>query len=106
MEGYGLKNAAVALSVAHDSHNIIAIGDNDKDMAAAVNEIIRAGGGMTFSRNGVIEETLELPVGGIMSDKDQEYVFEKTEILRKKRVTRACRKKSNLLCACRLCRLR
>lgn len=39
---------------------------------------------MTFSRNGVIEETLELPVGGIMSDKDQEYVFEKTEILRKK----------------------
>lgn len=84
MEGYGLKNAAVALSVAHDSHNIIAIGDNDKDMAAAVNEIIRAGGGMTFSRNGVIEETLELPVGGIMSDKDQEYVFEKTEILRKK----------------------
>lgn len=84
IEGYGLQNSAVALSVAHDSHNIIAIGDNDKDMVCAINEIIRAGGGMTFSRNGKIEETLELPIGGIMSDKDKEYVFEKTEILRRK----------------------
>ena len=84
IEGYGLENAAVALSVAHDSHNIIAIGDNDKDMACAINEIIRAGGGMTFSRNGKIEETLELPIGGIMSDKDKNYVLEKTESLRQK----------------------
>ena len=84
IEGYGLKNAAVALSVAHDSHNIIAIGDNDKDIVCAVNEIIRAGGGMTFSKNGKIEETLELPVGGIMSDRNEEYVYEKTELLRKK----------------------
>lgn len=84
IEGYGLQNSAVALSVAHDSHNIIAIGDNDTDMVCAINEIIRAGGGMTFSRNGKIEETLELPIGGIMSDKDKEYVFEKTEILRRK----------------------
>lgn len=84
IEGYGLNNAAVALSVAHDSHNIIAIGDNDNDMVVAVNEIIRCGGGMTFSSNGRIEETLELPIGGIMSDRDKEYVYEKTEILRKK----------------------
>ena len=84
IEGYGLKNAAVALSVAHDSHNIIAIGDNDKDIVCAVNEIIRAGGGMTFSKNGKIEETLDLPVGGIMSDRNEEYVYEKTELLRKK----------------------
>lgn len=84
IEGYGLKNAAVALSVAHDSHNIIAIGDNDEDIAVAVNEIIRCGGGMTFARNGKTEETLELPVGGIMSDKNKEYVYEKTEALRRK----------------------
>ena len=84
IEGYGLKNAAVALSVAHDSHNIIAIGDNDRDMVSAINEIIRRGGGMTFSENGKIEETLELPIGGIMSDKNEEYVYEKTESLRKK----------------------
>lgn len=84
IEGYGLENAAVALSVAHDSHNIIAIGDNDKDMACAINEIIRTGGGMTFARNGKIEETLELPIGGIMSDKDMNYVLEKTESLRQK----------------------
>ena len=84
MEGYGLKNAAVALSVAHDSHNIISIGDNDEDMVNAVNEIIKRGGGMTISVGGKIQATLELPIGGIMSDKDEEYVYEMNELLCKK----------------------
>lgn len=40
-KGYGIRNGAVASSVSHDSHNIIVIGDNDRDMALAVDEIIR-----------------------------------------------------------------
>ena len=48
-KGYGIRNGAVASSVSHDSHNIIVIGDNDADMAIAVNEIIRTQGGYTGS---------------------------------------------------------
>lgn len=78
IEGYGIKNGAVAISVAHDSHNIIVCGDNDEDMAIAVGEIKRVGGGMTAVHNGKVFDTLELPIAGLMSDKNIEYIAEKT----------------------------
>lgn len=78
LDGYGIKGGAIAISVAHDSHNIIVCGDNDKDMALAVNEIKRVGGGMTAVKGGKVFDTLELPIAGLMSDKDIDYIAEKT----------------------------
>ena len=78
LEGYDIKGGAIAVSVAHDSHNIIVCGDNDEDMAIAVNEIKRVGGGMTAVHNGKVFDTLELPIAGLMSDKEIGYIAEKT----------------------------
>lgn len=62
--------------MSHDSHNIIVIGDNDADMAIAVNEIIRTQGGYTVVENGKVYETLALPIMGLMSDVGFENVNE------------------------------
>lgn len=59
---------AIASSVSHDSHNIIVVGDNDRDMALAVKEMMRTQGGYTLVRDGEIYGTLPLPVMGLMSD--------------------------------------
>jgi len=57
----------MASSVAHDSHNIIAVGTNDRDIVTAINLIVEAEGGMSaVSEDGA--EILKLPVAGIMSD--------------------------------------
>jgi len=68
IKGFGLKKGAFASSVAHDSHNIISIGTDDRDIVAAINEIIRIRGGLSVSREGRIS-SLRLPVAGIMSDR-------------------------------------
>lgn len=77
VENYKLKKGAVALTIAHDSHNIIVIGSNDGDMYAAVQELIKVGGGITMALDGQILETLELPIAGLMSDQSPEYVSNK-----------------------------
>jgi adenine deaminase len=68
IKGFGLKHGAFASSVAHDSHNIISIGTNDKDMVSAINEIIRLKGGLAVS-NGKEMKSLQLNVAGIMSNR-------------------------------------
>lgn len=67
-EGYGIRGGAVASSVSHDSHNILVVGDNDEDMASAVNEIIKHQGGYSLVCDGNVYETLPLPVMGLMSE--------------------------------------
>ena len=67
IKGYGLKKGAVATSVAHDSHNIIAVGATDEDIAAAINAVIAAKGGI-FVTDGKVTEGLALPIAGLMSD--------------------------------------
>ena len=67
IRGYGMKHGAVATSIAHDSHNIIVIGDNDKDMAAAVENLISLGGGITMVRDGNVLDSHRLEVGGLMT---------------------------------------
>lgn len=81
IEGYGITNGALALSIAHDSHNVIAVGDNDADIAAAVNDIIDCGGGWTIVSNGKVVGRLPLVVAGLMSDKDADYIYQKTKRL-------------------------
>ncbi|HUT70887.1 MAG TPA: adenine deaminase [Desulfatiglandales bacterium] len=73
IRGFGLKKGAIASSVAHDSHNIISVGANDKDMCRAINSIIRSKGGISVV-NGDIEEALPLPIAGIMSDSSYKEV--------------------------------
>ncbi|MDY6470913.1 MAG: adenine deaminase C-terminal domain-containing protein, partial [Succinivibrio dextrinosolvens] len=63
--GYGIQNGAIAISVAHDSHNIIVIGDNDNDMATAVNEIGRLQGGIVIVEKGKVFDSLPLPIMGL-----------------------------------------
>ena len=76
VKGYGIHGGAIASSVSHDSHNIIVVGDNDRDMAIAVKEMMRTQGGYTLVCNGEIYGTLPLPVMGLMSDAGYESVNE------------------------------
>lgn len=68
ISGIGLKEGAICSSVSHDSHNIIVIGTNDNDMAAAVNHVIELGGGICAVRNGNVTSDIPLPIGGLMSN--------------------------------------
>jgi len=66
---FGFKRGAIASTVAHDSHNIIAIGTNDDDICRAVNLLVKSKGGISLV-DGETEELLPLPVAGLMSNKD------------------------------------
>ncbi len=77
VQGFGLKGGAIASSVSHDSHNIIVIGDNDRDIIMAVRELDRTHGGYTIVENGEVFDTLELPIMGLISDKSYSYVSRK-----------------------------
>ncbi|MDR0469274.1 MAG: adenine deaminase [Peptococcaceae bacterium] len=68
VEGFGVRDGAIAQSISHDSHNIIAVGDNDKDMVIAVNELAKGrNGGIVVVYKGEVIKKLELPVAGLMS---------------------------------------
>ena len=77
IEGFGLKGATIAQTIAHDSHNIIVIGDNDKDMEVAVNSIISINGGIVIVANGKLVNFLSLPIAGLMTYERPEIVLEK-----------------------------
>ncbi|MCX6325594.1 MAG: adenine deaminase [Bacteroidia bacterium] len=66
IKGFGLKEGAFASSIAHDSHNIISVGTNDRDITGSVNEIVRQKGGLAVSSNGRIT-SLQLNIAGIMT---------------------------------------
>lgn len=83
LEGYGLKNGAIALTIAHDSHNIIVLGDNNADMAAAVAELKRIGGGMAIAEGGKAQ-SLPLDIAGLMSSLPaEEYIAQSEKLLEK-----------------------
>jgi adenine deaminase len=77
VEGFKLKNGAIATTVAHDSHNLIVIGDNDEDMHLAIKEAARVGGGITICSEGKVLKTLPLPIAGLISNESMEVVNEK-----------------------------
>ncbi|KAB3530544.1 adenine deaminase [Alkaliphilus serpentinus] len=74
VEDFKLKGGAIASTIAHDSHNLIVIGDNDEDMLLAIQEVERVGGGITICSNGEVNRTLSLPIGGLISDGTMEEV--------------------------------
>ncbi|OFY66241.1 MAG: adenine deaminase [Bacteroidetes bacterium RBG_13_43_22] len=90
IKGFGLKKGAFAGSVAHDSHNIIAIGTNDRDLVCAINEIIRLKGGLAVSED-TVKCSIKLDVAGIMSTKSCYEVASAYEALTKKVKNMGCR---------------
>lgn len=78
IKNFGLKKGAIASSVAHDSHNIIAVGTDDQSICDAVNLIIESKGGVSISDhfNPGINKILPLPVAGLMSNEDGYKVAE------------------------------
>lgn len=77
IEGLGLRGASIAQTIAHDSHNIIVVGDNDKDMEIAVNSIISKDGGIVIVSNGKLLDFLSLPIGGLMTCESPKIVLDK-----------------------------
>lgn len=81
--GFNLKGGAIVSTVAHDSHNIVAIGDNDEDIVKAVKTVVELNGGLAVVKDGRVLASLSLPVGGLMSEEPLERVVEKVEQLEK-----------------------
>jgi adenine deaminase len=77
VKGFGLRSGAIAGTVAHDSHNIIAAGVSDDDILVAVSEIRKLQGGLVVVHNKKVLAEIPLPVAGLMSDKPLSYVVEK-----------------------------
>jgi adenine deaminase len=75
IHGFGLKSGAIASSVAHDSHNIVAVGVSDHDLVRAINLVIHTKGGVS-AVNGETEKVLPLPVAGLMSVNNAYHVAE------------------------------
>ena len=80
LEGYGLRGGALALTIAHDSHNLIVLGDRNEDMAAAANELVRIGGGLALSQGGKVQ-SLPLDIAGLMSSLPAEEYIARSEKL-------------------------
>jgi len=76
IRNFGLREGAIASSVAHDSHNIVAVGVDDESIAAAVNAVIDAKGGVSAAQPGRATQVLPLPVAGLMSQADGYEVAE------------------------------
>ena len=79
--GFGLKGGALASSIAHDSHNIVAVGTSDEDILAAVKEVERLHGGLAVISEGKVLASLALPIAGLLSDEPLELVVSKLEKL-------------------------
>ena len=79
IQGYGLNSGAVATSISHDSHNIIVVGTNETDMAAAVNRVVELNGGIVVWDGGQSVAEVPLAIAGIMSDEPLVTVNEKLE---------------------------
>jgi adenine deaminase len=81
VKGFGLKTGALASSVAHDSHNIIAVGANDFDILKAIEEIRRLQGGLVVCANLEILASLPLPIAGLLSPEPLDVVVSQHEIV-------------------------
>ena len=81
VQGFGLRQGAIASSVAHDSHNIVVIGASDEAMRAAVAAIVEMGGGQVVVADGQVRAACPLPIAGLMSDQPLEQVRDQVAAL-------------------------
>ena len=92
--GFGLKQGALASSVSHDSHNLICIGTNDKDMTKAVNILKEKGGFVFVIKNKIFKA--ELPLAGLMSNENPYGLEKKIQKLEKAVKAAGCKLKNPL----------
>ena len=91
VKGFGLREGAISSTVAHDSHNVIAVGTNDSDICKAVNRLRETNGGFVIvSGNRALDE-LPLPVAGLMTALDAREVAEKSEGLKEVTAKLGCK---------------
>lgn len=90
IHGVGLQRGAFASSVSHDSHNIIAVGCSDEEIASAINRLIAEKGGLVVI-DSAEQEMMPLPIAGIISDRDGYYVAGMWKRLMNRLVNMACR---------------
>lgn len=93
IKGFNLKQGALGATIAHDSHNIVAIGTSDKEIALMINALIESKGGVGVVYNGV-SEILPLPIAGLMSKEPAEIIAEKYQKLNHKAKEMKCTLKS------------
>ncbi|WP_064093987.1 adenine deaminase [Rossellomorea aquimaris] len=74
VKGFGLKNGAIATTIAHDSHNIVATGTNDQDILKAIDALDQMNGGLVIVKEEKVIASLSLPIGGLMSDEGYKSV--------------------------------
>lgn len=81
VKGLGLQNGAIATTVAHDSHNIIAVGTNDSDIKAAIEAVHELQGGLVVVQDGKVLSSLPLAIAGLMSEEPFPAVYERLKTL-------------------------
>ena len=74
--GFGLRQGAIASSIAHDSHNIIAVGASDEDLFIAIKEVERLNGGLVLAAKGKVSDSLALPIAGLLAGPLTDLVLE------------------------------
>lgn len=91
MKGYGIRKGAIATTVSHDSHNIIAVGDNDEDILRAILELERIQGGYVIVSEERVVDSLPLLIAGLMSDRPAQEVQKKIgEMVKRARKMGVC----------------
>ena len=90
IKGFGLKKGAIASSVAHDSHNIIVVGYDSEEMAEAANAVIENKGGIAVVSED-FNDSLALPIAGLMSNEDAFVVAEKLDVLHRMASALGCK---------------
>jgi adenine deaminase len=69
VKGFGLRRGALASSIAHDAHNIVAVGADDADILCAIDAVAVSGGGLAVAADGAVLAHMPLPIAGILSDR-------------------------------------
>ena len=77
VRGFGLRQGALGSTVAHDAHNVVVVGTNDRDITAAIEALEKMRGGQVAILDGKITASLPLPIAGLVSDQSLETVIEK-----------------------------
>lgn len=90
VEGFSLTSGAFASTVAHDSHNIVAVGANDNDLCLAINHLKSMGGGFVVVKDGQILAEIALPIAGLISLEPSQAIAEKLMSLKKAIQTLGC----------------
>ena len=74
IKGYDIKNGAIGTSVAHDAHNVIVVGDNDRDMLVVIERLKEIGGGYVIASEGKVIAELPLEIMGLITNESHEVV--------------------------------